>query len=43
MKSAKPVALIKKNSEVPSYAVKPVRSRIDEFYISLKYLANNAR
>ena len=43
MKSAKSVALIKKNSEVPSYAVTPVGSRIDEFYISLKYLANNVR
>ena len=36
MKSAKSVALIKKNSVVPSYAVTPVGSRIDEFYISLK-------
>jgi len=43
MKSAKSVALIKKNSEVPSYAVEPVRGQAEEFYISLKYLANNVR
>ena len=37
MESAKSVALIKKNSEVPSYAVTFVA---DKFYITLKNLAN---